>query len=102
MNRTPTKAVCGKTPFEAAFGKKPDLSEVREWGEKVWMRIEGGDKLGGCVKEGRWMGISKESKGIRVYWPDKKTVSTERNVYYNKRVHQFLISKGRNGMALSK
>src|SRR5271156_5550304 len=52
MNRTPTKAVNGKTPFEAAFGTKPDLAEVREWGEKIWVRIEGGDKLGGRVKEG--------------------------------------------------
>ncbi|KAF8815667.1 hypothetical protein BYT27DRAFT_7044660, partial [Phlegmacium glaucopus] len=30
------------------------------------------------------MGIADESKGIRVYWPDKKSVSTERNVYYDK------------------
>jgi len=28
MNRTSTKAVNGKTPYEAAFGKKPDLCEV--------------------------------------------------------------------------
>ena len=84
MNRTRTKAVRGTTPFEAAFGKKPDLSEVREWGEKVWVRLEKGTKLGGRVKEGRWMGISDESKGVQVYWPDKKTVSTERNVYFDK------------------
>ena len=30
------------------------------------------------------MGVSDESKGVRVYWPDKKTVSTERNVYFDK------------------
>ncbi|KAF8799459.1 hypothetical protein BYT27DRAFT_7008136, partial [Phlegmacium glaucopus] len=72
------------TPFKAAFGKKPNLREVREWGEKVWVRTEGGDKLGGRVREGRWMGISDESKGIQIYWPDKKTVSTEQNVYYDK------------------
>ena len=30
------------------------------------------------------MGISDESKGVRVYWPDKKTVSTEQNVYFDK------------------
>ena len=42
MNRTSTKAVEGMTPFEAAFGGKPDLSEVREWGERVWVRVEGG------------------------------------------------------------
>ena len=78
------KAVSGKTPYEAAFGKKPDLSDVREWGDKVWVWIEGGDKLGGRVREGRWMGVSDESKGVRVYWPDKKTISTERNVYFDK------------------
>jgi hypothetical protein len=33
LNRTTTKAVDGKTPYEAAFGKKPDLRYVREWGE---------------------------------------------------------------------
>ena len=78
------KAVSSKTPYEAAFGKKPDLSDVREWGDKVWVWIEGGDKLGGRVREGRWMGVSDESKGVRVYWPDKKTISTEQNVYFDK------------------
>ena len=83
MNRTRTKAVSDMTPYEAAFGKKPDLSDVREWGEKLWVRVEKGDKLGGKVKEGKWMGISDESKGVRVCWPDTKTVSTERNVYFD-------------------
>lgn len=72
MNRTSTKAVDGMTPYEAAFGKKPDLRHVREWGEKVWVRIEGGDKLGGRVKEGRWLGIDECSKGFRIYWLDKR------------------------------
>ena len=51
------------TPFEAAFGKKPDLKKVCEWGEKVYVRIEAGTKLGGRVREGRWLGIDNESKG---------------------------------------
>lgn len=80
MNRTLTRAIDGMTPYEAAFGKKPDLRHVREWGEKVWVCIEGGDKLGGCVKEGRWLGIDEHSKGFRIYWPDKRTVTTERNI----------------------
>ena len=52
LNRTSTKAVDGMTPYEAAFGKKPNLSGVWRWGEKVWVRVEGGDKLGGRVVEG--------------------------------------------------
>jgi hypothetical protein len=86
MNRTSTKAVEGMTPFEAAFGRKPNLKDVREWGEKIWVRVEGGDKLGGRVREGRWMGIDEQSKGVRVYWPEKLTVGVERNVYYDKSI----------------
>ena len=42
LNRMTTKAVEGMTPFEAAFGKKPDLKGVHEWGEKTYVRVEGG------------------------------------------------------------
>ena len=52
LNRTKTKAVEGMTPFEVAFGKKPDLKKVCEWGEKVYVRVEGGTKLGGRVMSG--------------------------------------------------
>ena len=72
------------TPYEATFGKKPDLREVREWGERVWVRVEGGNKLGKRVREGRWMGLDEQSKGIRIYWPDKRNVGVERNVYVDK------------------
>ena len=47
LNRMTMKAVEGMTPFEAAFGKKPDLKGVHEWGEKMNVRVEGGTKLGG-------------------------------------------------------
>ena len=63
LNRTTTKAVEGMTPYEAAFGKKPNLKGVREWGEKVYVRVEKGTKLGGRVHEGRWLGFDEESKG---------------------------------------
>src|SRR6202044_3154905 len=86
MNQTSTKAVKGKTPYEAAFGRKPNLKDVQEWGEKVWVRIEGGDKLGGRVREGRWMGVDEQSKGMQVYWPDKMTIGIEQNVYYDKSI----------------
>ena len=98
MNQTSTKAVDGKTPYEAAFVKKPNLRDVCEWGEKVWVRIEGGDKLGGRVHEGRWMGIDEQSKGVQVYWPDKTTVGVERNVYYDKMVASVSHLKGEEGI----
>jgi SLT domain-containing protein len=83
LNRTTTKAVEGMTPFEAAFGKKPNLKGLREWDKRVWVRVEAGNKLGGRVREGRWLGVDEESKGVRVYWPDMRTITVERNTYYN-------------------
>src|ERR1700678_874687 len=79
-----TKAVEGMTPYEAAFGKKPNLGDVREWGEKVYVRLEKkGLKLGGRVREGRWLGVDEQSKGVRIYWPDTKSITVERNVHFN-------------------
>jgi len=39
--------------------------------------------LGGRVQEGRWLGVDEESKGVRVYWPEMRTVTVEQNTYYN-------------------
>lgn len=78
------KAVNGKTPFEATFGKKPDLRDVHEWGKTIWVRIEGGTKLGGRVRKGQWISIDEQSKSVRIYWPDKKSMTVERNVYYDR------------------
>jgi len=71
------------TPYEAAFGKKLNLKGVQEWGEKVWIRVEKSDKLSGRVCKGHWLEIDEESKGVRVWWPDTKTVGIERNIYYD-------------------
>ncbi len=71
------------TPYEAAFGKKLNLKGVQEWGEKVWIRVEKSDKLSGRVRKGHWLGIDEESKGVRVWWPDTKTVGIEHNIYYD-------------------
>jgi hypothetical protein len=32
---------------------------------------------------GRWLGVDEESKGVRVYWPDTKTVTIEHNTYFD-------------------
>jgi len=34
--------------------------------------------------EGRFMGFDEESKSIRVYWPSKKIVTIEQDIYWNK------------------
>jgi hypothetical protein len=83
LNRTATKAVVDMTPYEAAFGKKPNLGGLRELGEKTYVQIEGGTKLGGRVREGRWLGVDEQSKGVQIYWLDTKSITVERNIYYD-------------------
>ncbi|KAF9067122.1 hypothetical protein BDP27DRAFT_1329297, partial [Rhodocollybia butyracea] len=65
----------------ASTGKKPDVRGLHE--EGVGPGREG-DKLGGHVREGHWIGVSEKRKGFRIYWPDTCSVTVERNVYTNK------------------
>ena len=83
-NRTPTKALGSLTPFEVAYGRKPDLCGLCEWGSQVWVRNESKSKLGGRVNEGVWVGLDDNSKGARVFWPTKRTVTMEQNIYFDK------------------
>ena len=46
-NRTSTKSLNGKTPFEAFHGLKPNLSGLPEFGCRVWVHTLGGSKLDG-------------------------------------------------------
>ncbi|KDQ59220.1 hypothetical protein JAAARDRAFT_88003, partial [Jaapia argillacea MUCL 33604] len=62
-NRMATKALKGKTPFEEVFGRKPDLSGLKEWGCCVWVHDTLGLKLDGHAKPGQWVGFDGNSKG---------------------------------------
>ena len=39
QNRVPHSSVKGKTPFEAYFGHKPDVSNLKVFGSTAWARI---------------------------------------------------------------
>jgi hypothetical protein len=64
------------------------LHEIREWGERVLVHTESGDKLSSRAIEGHWIGIDTRSKGARIYWPDKRNVTIERNIHYLPSVSQ--------------
>ena len=38
-NRVPHYSIKGKTPFEAYFGHKPDVSNFKVFGSTAWARI---------------------------------------------------------------
>ena len=83
-NCVPTKTLPNyKTPIEIATGNCPDLSNVREWGHKVWVKKTHSSKLGSKVNKGHFVGIDEESKGFQIYWEDKQSIMIECNVYFD-------------------
>ncbi|KAF8575077.1 hypothetical protein K439DRAFT_1370798 [Ramaria rubella] len=75
-----------KTPFELMFNSKPDLSDLPEWGTKVFVLKESSGKLEAKADKGRWVGYSDESKGHRIYWPGKHCVTVEHNMTFDSSV----------------
>jgi len=81
-NRTGTRVLDSKTPFQALFGRPPDLSSLRVWGCRVWVHDPDRSKLDVRAREARWLGFDVDAKAHRVFWPGTGTVTVERNVYF--------------------
>ena len=81
-NQTPTCTLKNKTPIEMAMGIKPDLRDIHAWGTKGYVMVKGRSKLKLQVDPAFFVGYDKESKGYQMYWPNKHTVSTERNIQW--------------------
>lgn len=71
------------TPFEAVTGRAPGLAGLPVWGTKVWVHDTSTGKLGVRAKDARWVGFDAQSRGHRVYWPDGRRVTVERNVRFS-------------------
>ena len=81
-NRTTTKTTLGSTPHERATKTKPNLGRIPRFGQEVLVLIDAASKLDPTSKTARWIGFDDESKGHKVYWPDKRSVSVERNLTF--------------------
>ena len=85
QNRTPTRALNGKTPFEVKHNEKPHLGGIQEFGVAAYVKDLKAGKLDARAQMGRFVGYDSESKGYRIFWPRKRTVSVERNVVFNEK-----------------
>ena len=67
-NRSPTKAVEGKTPFEALYGKKPNVEHLRAFGCASYPLIMKDErkKLDPVAKRCVLVGYGTEVKGYRL------------------------------------
>jgi len=83
QNRTPARALKGKTPYEMKNNKKPHLAGIQEFGAAAYIKDLKAGKLDARAQVGRFVGYDSESKGYRIYWPHKRSVTVERNVVFN-------------------
>ena len=83
QNRTPAQALEGKTPYKMLNKKVPNLAGIQEFGATAYMKDLKAGKLDARAKVGCFVGYDLESKGFRIYWPGKISVSVERNVIFN-------------------
>jgi len=81
-NRTATKHLDYSTPYQARYGKPPNLKNVKPWGSRIWVKLTHPGKLNPQSREGRFIGFDSQSKGCRVYWPDTKSISVERDIIF--------------------
>ncbi|KIY53523.1 hypothetical protein FISHEDRAFT_68876 [Fistulina hepatica ATCC 64428] len=68
------------TPHEKANHEKPDIGWLRPWGAKVWIKKNKDQLMGkfnSRAKEGHFVGIGEESKGIRVWYPGTHRIVIE-------------------------
>ena len=63
--------------------KVPHLDNIHEFGTAVYVKDLKARKLDARAKLGRFVGYDSESKGFRIYWPNKQSVLVKHNVIFN-------------------
>ena len=84
LNRSPTKALDGRTPYEAWHGRKPAVSHLRVFGCLAFAKEHGHiGKLDDRSTPGVFIGYSEGSKVYRILDPKTQRVRTSRDVVFN-------------------
>ncbi|KAL1944894.1 hypothetical protein VTO73DRAFT_2514, partial [Trametes versicolor] len=83
-NRLPTRVLKGKTPEEVWTGKKPDVSNLQEWGCKCWVLTSPAkrSKLDPRSKPMYFVGLAPGSKAWLYYDPQARRIGKSRNIVF--------------------
>src|SRR5438128_8287860 len=84
LNRSPTKALNGRTPYEAWHGGKPAVSHLRVFGCLAFTKELGHiGKLDDRSTPGLFIGYAEGSKAYRILDPGTQRVRTARDVVFD-------------------
>ncbi|WZZ61068.1 hypothetical protein YC2023_061175 [Brassica napus] len=91
INRTPTKLLNGRTPFELVYKRPPPMSHLRVFGCLCYVHNQkhGGDKFEERGTRSVSVGYPFNNKGWRVYNLDISKVSVSRDVVFNESEYPF-------------
>ena len=85
VNRSPTKAVGDKTPFEAWYGKKPSVEHLKVFGCAAYSNVAKDERkeLDPKAKKCIFLGYAAQRKGYRLYDSEKSSVIFSHDVVFN-------------------
>ena len=85
INRSPTKALDDKTPFEAWYGKKPNVNHLRVFGCSAYTHVpkDQRKKLDSKAKGCIFLGYATSRKGYRLYDQKTSSIVHSRDVVFN-------------------
>ena len=83
-NLSPTRALSGITPYEAFWGKTPDISHIHQFGQPCWVLVPENRRSKLDAKSERYIftGISEHAAGYRYFVPGLRKILTSRNVIF--------------------
>ena len=86
-NRCPIKAVDSMTPYEAWTSLKPTVNHFRIFGCDTFVHIPKDErhKLDSKSKKCIFLGYGEQTKGYRLYDPEKKRILYSRDVKFNEK-----------------
>ena len=84
-NRSSTRRLGNKTPYEVLYNKKPDLQKLPVWGCQVKVHNVTGSKLNMHARDGHWVDFNLKSDRHRIYCADRGTVGIKQSIVFERR-----------------
>ena len=81
-NRLPHSMLKFITPYEARFGKAPNIKELVPFGQRCMVHLKSAPKISACRVICHWVGPDEQSLGHCIYWPSQHKVSVEHNLKF--------------------
>ena len=81
----PTRTLLEKTPYEAWYGRKPDISHLHKFGTPIYVLLQPQKtrpKLAPRLKQQIFIGYDNELKSIRYFNPETRRILTSRNFQF--------------------